>query len=222
MVSRAGNDQISYTLTGKLMAVQTVLIYLGSGTDQFVANVDGAVDNPAGLDIEAYAGTGTDTMTINQSGQIMQGTFIPFFSAGPGRDTMTYNGTGPINGGAMINPAFAGGGGNDTIVSNYSGTIDGHFIYNMTVHGGRGSANITDNIHVGPGSVGRIGTSPTTPALIKSGTGRNTIHYAITLDPTANAAQVYAEVMGHRGDTIERTANVVDGSSGSRVRVIDS
>jgi hypothetical protein len=222
VVSRAGNDQISYTLTGPLMAVQSVLVYLGSGTDSFVANVNGAVDNTAGLDIEGYAGSGTDTMTINQSGQIMEGTFIPYLAAGPGRDTLTYNGTGPINGNASINPAFSGGGGNDTIVSNYSGTIDGNFIYNMTVHGGRGPANITDNIHVGPNSVGRIGTSATSPALIKTGTGRSKIHYAITLDPTASSAQVFAEVMAHRGDTVERTANVVDGSSGARVAVVPS
>jgi hypothetical protein len=222
VLSRAGNDQISYTLASNLVAVRTVLVYLGSGKDQFVANVNGAVDNPAGLDIEAYGGTGAGTMTINQSGQIKQGTFIPFLAAGSGRDVMTYNGTGPINGGAAINPAFSGGGGNDTIVSNYSGTIDGNFIYNMTVHGGRGPADITDNIHVGPGSVGTIGTSPTAPALIKSGPGRSKIHYAITLDPTASGAQVYAEVMGHRGDTVEHTANVVDGSSGARARVVSS
>src|SRR5262249_55666875 len=117
----AGDDQISYTLTGNLVSVRTVLVYLGSGKDQFVANVNGAVDNPAGLDIEAYGGTGASTMTINQSGQIKQGTFIPYLAAGSGRDVMTYNGTGPINGGAAINPAFSAGGGNDTIVSNYSG-----------------------------------------------------------------------------------------------------
>jgi hypothetical protein len=222
VVSRAGNDQISYTLTGDLVAERTVLVYLGSGTDQFVANLNGAVDNPAGLDIEAYGGSGTDSMTINQSGQIKEGTFIPFFAAGSGRETLTYNGTGSINGNASINPAFAGGGGNDTIVSNYSGTIDGNFIYNMTVHGGRGPANITDNVHVGPNSVGTIGTSATSPALIKAGTGRNKIHYAITLDPTASSAQVFAEVMAHRGDTVERTANVVNGSTGAKDSVIPS
>jgi hypothetical protein len=222
VVSRAGNDQVSYTLTGPLMAVQSVLVYLGSGTDQFVANVNGAVDNTAGLDIEGYAGSGTDTMTINQSGQIMKGTFIPFLAAGPGRDILTYNGTGPINGNASINPAFSGGGGNATIVSNYSGTIDGNFIYNMTVHGGRGPANITDNIHAGPNSVGTIGTSATAPALIKAGTGRSKIHYAITLDPTASSTQVFAEVEAHRGDTVERTANVVNGSTGAKDSVIHS
>jgi hypothetical protein len=222
VLSRAGNDEISYTLTGDLVAERTVLVYLGSGKDQFVGNVTGAVDNPAGLDIEAYGGSGTSTMTINQSGQIREGTFIPYFAAGPGRDTMTYNGTGPINGGASINPAFSAGRGSDTIVSNYSATIDGNFIYNMTVDGGRGPANITDNIHVGPNSVGTIGSSTTAPALIKGGTGRSRIHYAITLDPTANSAQVYAEVLAHRGDTVERTANVVDGSSGARDKVVSS
>jgi hypothetical protein len=161
-------------------------------------------------------------MTINQSGQVMEGTFIPYLAAGSGHDTLTFNGTGSIDGNASINPAFSGGGGNDTILSNYSGTIDGNFIYNMTVHGGRGPANITDNIHVGSGSVGTVGSSATSPALIKAGTGRTKIHYAITLDPTADAAQVFAEVQAHRGDTVERTANVVNGSTGAKDSVIDS
>jgi hypothetical protein len=222
VVSRAGTDQVSYTLTGELVAPQTVLVYLGSGKDSFVANVNGAINNPAGLDLEAYAGAGTDAMTINQSGQIKQGTFIPFFAGGPGTDTMTYNGTGPINGNAAINPAFSAGNGNQTIVSNYSGTIDGNYVYNMTVHGGRGRANITDNIHVGPGSVGTVGTSATSPALVKAVDGKAKIHYAVTLDPTANAAQVFAEVQARRGDTVERTANVVNGSSGTKDSVISS
>jgi hypothetical protein len=214
LVSRAGNDQISYTLTGDLTTERTVLVYLGSGKDQFLANVNGAVDNPAGLDIEGYGGTGHDTMTINQPGQIKQGTFIPFLAAGPGPATMTFNGTGSINGTANLNPAFSGGAGSDTIVSNYSGTIDGRYIYNMTVHGGRGHDTITDNIHVGPGSVGSVGTSTTSPALVKAGTGRANIHYAITMDPTASTAQVYAAVIANRGDKVERTNNVVNASTG--------
>jgi hypothetical protein len=220
VMGRRGNDQISYTLSGNLVAPRTVLVYLGKGNAQFLANINGAVDNPAGLDLEAYGGTGNDVMTINQSGQIKQGTFIPFLSAGPGHATLTFNGTGSINGGATLNPAIAGGPGSDTIVSNYSGTIDGRLAYNMTIHGGRGHDDITDNIHVGPGSVGTIGTSATTPALVKAGTGKSHIHYAVTLDPTASGATVYAEVMANRGDTVERTANVVNGTTGTNDQVI--
>jgi hypothetical protein len=223
VVSRGGHDQISYTLSGPLMTERTVLINLGSGTDQFTANINGAVENQAGLDLEAYAGSGTDTMTINQTGPILQGTFIPFLAGGRGKATMTYNGTGPISAGAMINPAFDAGSGNNTMVSRYSGTIDGHYAYNMTVKGGGGNNTIIDNIHVGPGSTGTVGTSPTVPALVKAGRGKTKIHYAVTVDPTATGAQVYAAVTGTRGrDQVERTANVQELSSGANDAIVSS
>ncbi len=223
VMTLGGNDQVSYTLTGTLVSARTVLVDLGSGTDQFVGNVNGNIDNMAGLDMEAYAGSGTDTMTINQSGQVTEGTFIPFMDGGRGKDTMTFNGTGSINGGAVLNPAIAGGNGNSTIVSNYSGTIDGTYAYNMMIKGGNGPQNITNNINVGPGSVGTVGTGITTPALIKAGNGLAHIHYAITVDPTAQAAQIYAELTGvHGHDTVERTANVLDDNSPERDTIISS
>ncbi len=205
-----GNDQISYTLTGNLVAERTVLVQLGSGKqDQFLANINGDIDNNPGLDLEAYGGAGHDTMTINQTGEILEGSFIPFLDAGRGNSTLTFNGTGAVDGGATLSPALSGGTGNDTIVSNYSGTIDGNYIYNMTVNAGNGNDNITDDINVGPGSVGTVGTGAGSAAIIKGGRGKDHIHYAISVDPTATAAQVYAAVTGlHASDTVERTANV--------------
>ena len=88
---------------------------------------------------------------------------------------------------------------------------------------GTGPENITNNIHVGPGSVGTVGTGITTPALIKAGRGLAHIHYAITVDPTANAAQIYAELTGvHGHDTVERTSNVLDDASPERDTIISS
>jgi hypothetical protein len=210
----AGNDQITYTLTGTLVAAQTVLVDLGSGTDTYTANVNGAVDNLAGLDLETYGGSGTDTMTINQTGEIMEGTFIPFMQGGRGKAIITYNGTGSIDANAVINPAIAAGSGDNTIVSNYSGTIDGIYAYNMSIKGGRGKADITDNINVGPYSMGAVGTSTSAPALIKLGSGKSHVKYAVNVDPTASQAQIYAAVTGGTNrDFIERTANVVEDSN---------
>jgi hypothetical protein len=223
VMSRGGNDHISYTLTGPLVAERTVLVDLGSGSDQFMGNVNGAIDNTAGLDMEVYAGSGTDVMTINQTGPVLEGTFIPFLSGGSGKDTMTFNGTGPINANAILNPALAAGSGKDTIVSNYSGTIDGTYAYNMMIKGGTGTDDITNDIHVGPGSEGSVGTGITTPALIKAGRGLEHIHYAVTVDPTGTGAQIYAELTGvHGHDTVERTANVLDDASPERDTIISS
>jgi hypothetical protein len=213
VMTRGANAQVSYTLNGSLVAPQTVLTYLGPGTDTYTANVNGNVDNSAGLDLETYGGSGNDTMTINQSGQITEGTFIPFMEGGRGNDVMTYNGTGPINADATINPAIAAGRGNDTMTTNYSGTIDGNYAYNMTVKGGRGTNNITDKINVGPDSTGIVGTSDSIPALIMAGPGKSKIMYAITVDPTASQAHVYAAIAGATSkDTVERTGNVVEDS----------
>ena len=93
----------------------------------------------------------------------------------------------------------------------------------MMIKGGAGAENITNNIHVGPGSVGSVGTGVTTPALIKAGRGLAHIHYAITVDPTATSAQIYAELTGvHGHDTVERTSNVLDDASPERDTIISS
>ena len=83
VITMGGNDQISYTLTGPLVAERTVLTDLGSGNDQFMGNVNGAIDNTAGLDLEVYAGSGNDTMTINQSGQVIAGDLHPVHERRP-------------------------------------------------------------------------------------------------------------------------------------------
>ncbi len=210
VMGMGGNDQVSYTLTGPLVAERIVLVDLGAGNDQFTANINGAVDNMSGLDLEAYGDAGNDVMTINQSGEILEGTFIPYLDGGSGNDTLTYNGTGPVNGGATLNPALAGDAGNDTITSDYSGTIDGTYVYNLTIDGGSGNDNIADDIFVGPGSTGVVGSNATSPAVVNGGSGNDKIHFAIDVDPTANQAQIAAAVNASTGhDTVEQTANVM-------------
>jgi hypothetical protein len=209
VVGKGGNDQVSYNLTGTLVAARIVQVDLGAGSDQFTANVSGAIMNADGLDLEAYGDGGNDNLAIIQTGPILAGNFLPYLEGDAGNDTLTYSGTGAIAGGASSMPALSGGAGNDTITSTYSGTIIGNYIYNLSIDGGAGNDIITDNVAVGAGSTGTVGTDATTPAVVEGGPGNDQIRFAVVVDPTATAAQVNAVAIGDRGkDTVQRSASV--------------
>src|SRR4051794_10847630 len=73
---KQGNDQVSYNLTGDLVAARSLSVSLGAGDDQFLAKIDGAIETTSMLDLEAYGGAGNDNMTIAQTGATWAGTFF--------------------------------------------------------------------------------------------------------------------------------------------------
>jgi hypothetical protein len=209
VLGNGGNDRVSYTLAGNLVAARTVLADLGAGNDQFTAQVNGAVANAGGLDLEAYGDGGADNLAVDQAGPILAGTFFPYLEGDSGNDTLAYNGTGAIAAGASIMPALSGGGGNDTIASGYSGMIAGTYIYNLTIDGGSGNDSIVDAINVAAGSTGAIGSGDTAPAVVEGGAGNDKIQFAVAVDPRAATSRVAAVAIGGTGkDTVQRTANV--------------
>ena len=204
-----GADNVTFNLTGPLTSAQSVLLNLGGGNDQFTANIAGDINTTNGLDLEIYGGAGNDSLKVNQTGQTLAGSFVPYLEGDAGNDTLVYNGTGTIATGATVTPEFSGGAGNDSIKSTYSGQINGNFIYNLSADGGTGNDNIVDNINVGAGSTGTVGTSSTTPAAVEGGAGNDTIRFAVTVDPNAPLAQINAVAIGGTGkDTVSRTSNV--------------
>jgi hypothetical protein len=205
----SGPDNVTYNLTGTLTAPQSVLINLGAGSNQFTGNIAGAINTSNGLDLEVYGGAGNDNMVVNETGAVEAGAFVPYLQGGAGRNALTFNGTGNIAAGASISPEFAGGPGSDTIVSNYSGQIDGNYMYNLSVGAGSGTENISDNVLVGAGSTGTVGSSATSPAAIKAGKGNDTIRFAIASDPTSTAQINAAILVGSGKDVITRSSNVV-------------
>jgi Ca2+-binding RTX toxin-like protein len=211
---RGGNDQVTYNLTGELVVPRSVLVDLGAGNDTFVGNVAGAINNPTGLDLEAYGDSGNDSLSIVQSAPTLQGTFFPYLEGDGGNDTLNFQSTSDISAGANIGPGLSGGSGNDTITSNYSGVVDGNYIYNLTASGGAGNDIINDTVNVAAGSTGTIGSSSSTPAVVEGGGGNDQITFAVNVDPTATQVQVNAVAVGGPGkDVVKRTTNVLSDPS---------
>lgn len=212
VLGKGGNDQVTYNLTGTLVAPQSVVVNLGAGNDQFTANLTGDIDNPTGLDLEAYGDAGNDTLTINQTGKTLEGSVFPFLDGGAGNDTLTYNGTGNIASGASLMPGLAGDAGNDTITSHYTGQIDGNYVYNLTADGGSGNDTIVDTIDATAGSTGSIGSGASSPAAVLGDGGNDQILY--TIDAPATMSGVNAVAVGGAGkDVVERTSNVTGDKS---------
>ncbi len=205
----AGNDQVTYNLTGDLVASRTVHIDLGAGNDQFAGQVTGNISTNGTLDLEVYGNTGNDTLSINQTGATKAGTFFPYLDGGAGNDTISFKSTGDIAVDGTVGPALLGGAGNDLITCDYAGVINGSYLYNMAIDGGDGNDNISVNVTPAASSTGKIGTSAVTPAVVSGGAGNDNIRFAVVVDPAHTALRVNALVIGSTGtDTIMRTKNV--------------
>lgn len=204
----SGSDNVSFQLTGPLVAAQSVILNLGNGNNTFTANIAGAIDAAGGLDLEAFGGTGNDRMAVNQTGSTLRGGFVPYLSGGGGKNILAYTGTGSIGVGSSVSPEFAGGSGSDVITSNYAGRVDGNYMYNLSVDAGSGTETITNNVYLAAGSKGTVGYGPTQPAAIRAGKGTDTIRFTVHSDPSSTA-QVIAAVIGASGKgTISTTSNV--------------
>jgi hypothetical protein len=214
----AGNDQITYNLTGNLVVPRAVNVNLGNGTDQYTANMNGAIANAYEFDMRVYGGHGKDTEIVNQSGATLSGAFVPYLQGGAGNDTLVYNGTGMIATGTSVTPEFNGMSGNATITSNYSGQINGNYIYNLSADGGTGNDHITANVNVAAGSTGSVGTSPSVPAVVRGGSGHDTIRFAVAVDPSiAGQFSVNAVAIGGSGkNVVTRSANVLGDKSNKK------
>ena len=205
----AGNDQVTYNLTGPLIASRTVVAQLGAGDDTFVANLPNNIETTKLFDLEADGNGGNDSLTINEMGNVTAGTFFPYLNGGAGNNKITYNFLGDVEAGAVVGPGLVGGSGNNTINLNYTGNVMGQLFYSSTISGGSGNNVINAQVNVGPNSTGKIGTSPSVPAIVQGGAGTNTITYAIRVNPLATAFQVFAQAVGGTGNnSVMRTANI--------------
>jgi hypothetical protein len=221
VIGNAGNDTVTYNLTGDLIAARTVIAQLGAGNDTFTANLPHNIQTTKLFDLEADGNGGDNTLAVNQIGTVSGGTFFPYLNGGGKNDTISYNFQGDIGAGAVVGPVLLGGSGNNTINLTYAGDDLGQLFYNSTINGGAGNNNINAQVHLGPNSTGKVGTSWSQPAIVQGGTGTNNITYAIHVDPLATLAQVYAQAIGGIGNnTVLRTSNVLGDTSNKNDAII--
>ena len=225
VMSNGGNDHVTYNLTGNLISARTVIAMLGTGNDQFTANLNYDLQTSKFLDLEANGEAGNDTLKVNQTGMVTAGSDFIYLNGGAGDDQISYNFVGDIAAGAVVGPALLGGAGNDQISLNYSGNVLGQILYNDTIDGGSGSDKLTANLHLGVYSTGKVGTSPTSPAIVNGSDGNDSIQYVVTVDPAATTtqslAQVFASAQGGPGtDTVLRSSNVAGDPSNENDAVI--
>jgi hypothetical protein len=213
----SGNDNVTFNLTGDLVAPQSVLMNLAGGNNKFVANLAGAINTPNGLDMEVYGGSGNDNFAVNQTGATLAGSFVPYMQGGAGNNTLTYTGTGSIAANASITPEFGGIAGTNTITANYSGQDDGNYIYNLSANGGSGNNTINYNVMLGAGSTGTVGATSSSPAAIEAGKGNNNITFNVHADPTSTATVNAVVVAGTGKNIINHTSNVNVQGTGKKI-----
>ncbi len=216
-----GGDMVGYNLTGELKAARSVTVMLGNGPDQFLANIDGAVNTPDALALMVYGDGGNDQLGVSQTGAMLAGTFFPYLEGGNGDDVLAYRGTGEIKAGAIVAPGMPGGAGNDMILADYQGVIGGSYMYNLTMDGGAGNDKLSNRVLVKAGSWGKIGVDAKTPAMVMGGDGDDHIDYVVTIESSASVFDENSALFGGNGkDTVQRSSKVVVDASSETVSVL--
>ena len=216
----AGNDRVEYQLTGDLIGPRSVAVSLGSGNDQFSAQVDGAIRTTNILDLEAYGDAGNDSLAIHQSADTVGGTFFPYLVGGKGNDSLAFASTGNVNTGAVVGPALMGGAGNDAITLDYAGQVNGRFLHTLAINGGAGHDRIVSNVAMAADSTGTIGLDSTSPAVIEGGSGNDQIRDSVTIDPTVSGSQVQAVALGNAGKDLVQRSLIVQGDASNENEAI--
>ncbi len=142
---RAGNDTVSYTLTGDLAAgaSRSIEAKLGNGNDSFTATLDGNLLDGSSLDVTARGANGKDTLS--------------FVAADVGAD-------------ASLSVEMQGGNGKDAIDATLSGVLLGDFVF--LADGGNGKDEVLGDLTFDAGSTGTADAqvlgknSPDTLALL--------------------------------------------------------
>jgi hypothetical protein len=209
-------DNVTFNLTGDLVAPQSVLLNLGNGNNKFVGNIAGSINTASGLDLEVYGGTGNDNFVVNQTGATEAGAFVPYLQGGGGKNILAYNGSGNIAANSSVTPEFGGVSGTNTITANYSGQDDGNYIYNLSANGGTGNNTIIYNVGLAAGSTGTVGESSSSPAAIEAGKGNDNITFNVQADPTSTATVNAVVVDGTGTDVISHSSNVNVQGSGKK------
>lgn len=216
---RRGNDQVTYHLTGDLMASRYVVATLGAGNDRFHAELDHSMRATGELQVEAYGGAGRDDLSLVQAGPTIAGKVVPYLQGDEGNDTITYAYNGTVAAGAIVAPGLVGGAGHDTLRLDYTGQVLGQLLYYYTMDGGTGNDTVTAQVRALAGSSGKIGNGADQKSIVQGGDGDDAVTYNLVVEttPTTDSAgkdttirpTVFASSLGGNGrDSVRRSSNV--------------
>jgi hypothetical protein len=224
--SGAGNDTLTYTLTGPLTTREHLQIDMGSGTDSATLDFSPGITN-TDLKVDFTGGKGTDTLTTKFGpitgshiffrsnlgkgadtfdgtllGNIMGDSAVRFLvRGGKGADTLGFHAAATnIDAGAKLDVNLLGGKGNDTINVDYTGVLNGKL--HLNANGGKGDDTITATVTLNAGSTGEF------RGAVRGGPGHDTLTFNV-IDNSGGTADVDAFIDGGPGsDTITHTPNV--------------
>lgn len=125
----AGNDTVSYTLTGDLPAgaTRSIEANLSNGSDTFTGALDGNLLDGSTLDVTARGSNGKDTLSF----------------AAPAAD---------VGAGASLSVEMQGGNGKDVLDATLGGVLLGDFVF--LADGGNGKDEISGDLTFDAGSTG--------------------------------------------------------------------
>jgi hypothetical protein len=202
----AGNDDVTYNLTGNLQSGRGVSVGLGPGNDTFSGFFRQNLNTNAALSLSVSGGNGFDRMTNVVVSQMLAGSnFTTFFDGGGGNDRLTVQTStfAGVAAGASYNTAILGGGGNDTINDNYQGVLNGTM--SLLVQAGKGDGGRQSagaSVSILPGSTGTF-----VPSAVVGGRGNERLRFVLFNNSSAVAVNQFI-VAGRGFDVCTRTANV--------------
>ncbi|MBX9628433.1 MAG: hypothetical protein K2X82_31845 [Gemmataceae bacterium] len=229
----AGDDSITYTLTGDVSKRQTVEVRAGTGADTVTLAADGKTAN-ARFDFVATGGAGNDKLTSTFGSVGSKGRVEIGLTGGADNDTIGatvgavagqyrlaafgLDGTdalsaavGGVAARGVADIGLAGGGGDDTVTATASGEYDGRLLLGLFGDGVNpfaregGKDTVTAAVTVAAGSTGRVA------AGVAGGAGDDTVGLSLTGDGLDGLKSKAAVIDGGRGTdtaTPETTANV--------------
>jgi hypothetical protein len=147
---RAGNDTVTYTLTGELaaLAARVIEVNLGNGHDTFEGTLE------AGL----AAGASLELTVLGQNG----------------KDTLGVSADAPANiaADAEVAVVLSGGNGKDTVDAAFGGLLEGDF--SLSASGGNGKDAIAADLTFDAGSTGGV------DAEVLGGNGKDDLTFLVT------------------------------------------
>jgi hypothetical protein len=204
----AGNDRITYNLTGDLVGSRLINASMGRGNDHFNATLRRNLLPNSSLSILARGQKGTDHLQATLIGSVATKANLQLnFDGGPGQNFLNVLSTNfvTVQDGASVGLVMTGAGpsASDQMFIQYAGRLDGTL--GLTALGGdRDVNNITVGFDLLTGSRGTVLPG----SLVRGGHKSDNINFVVHYPATAQANNLVLDGGAGGTDICSRTTNV--------------